>query len=142
MNETPNQISEAPSQNFERLATARRQWIETVLRPWCCAAALQELRKAEQEWTDIAGRVDPAATLWTWAWERFPDLVHPELPGVNETHRITISLAEGAEYTGYPDGRRSARGTLILLDTDACGQSQTHGPFSIDQIRSARTTTP
>ena len=142
MNETSHPNPEAPSQTFELLAAARRDWIETVLRPWCRAAALQELRKAEQEWADLAGRVDPSATLWTWAWERFPDLVHPDLPGVNETHRIAIRDAGGIEYTGYPDGRRSVRGTLVLLDTDDSGQSQTHGPFRIDQIESARTTTP
>ena len=43
--------------NFENLAAARRDWIQQVLRPWCQAASLKELRKAELEWLDIASQL-------------------------------------------------------------------------------------
>lgn len=119
---------------FADLAASRRSWIEQVLRPWCRHMPLQELRRAEQEWFDIAGRADPAATLWTWAWERFPVLVHPDLPGVHETHCVTITLTDGTQYSGYPDARQSQRGVLVLIDYQS-GQMQTCGPFHIDQIR-------
>ncbi|MCA9051772.1 MAG: hypothetical protein KDA89_23705, partial [Planctomycetaceae bacterium] len=51
--------------SFAALAASRREWIDSVLRPWCRQANLKDLRQAESEWTDIAGRVDVAATLWT-----------------------------------------------------------------------------
>lgn len=127
-------------ENFEHLAAARRQWIETVLRPWCRKASASELRKAELEWLDIAGRVDAVATLWTWAWERFPDLVHPDLPGVDETHCVEVTFGDGSVCCGYPDARRSQRGMLVLLGEGSGGESTPHGPFAIDQIRSVRRT--
>ena len=83
--------------NFEQLAAARREWIESVLRVWCRQATFKELRKAEQEWFDIAGRADVNPTLWTWAWERFPDTVHPELPGVHETFEVRVTLNDGQQ---------------------------------------------
>jgi hypothetical protein len=122
--------------SFEHLAAARREWIETVLRPWCHKSSLKELRKAEQEWFDIAGRADVKPTLWTWAWERFPVIVHPDLPGVNETSEVTLTLTDGSQVSGFPDGRRSQRGMLILIGISESGESITHGPISIDQIAS------
>jgi len=122
------------SGGFEQLATARREWIEKVLRPWCQSNALPELRKAEVEWFDIAGRADTNATLWTWAWERFPDIIHPDLPGVNETFELCITLTDGSQISGFPDGRKSQRGMLIVLGVSEAGDHQTYGPISIDQI--------
>ena len=95
---------------FKQLVASRREWIDNTLRPWCEAAKLHELRQAEQEWTDIAGRADPDTTLWTWAWQRFPELVHEGLPGVNETLQVRVTLNDGRSFIGFPDGRRSKRG--------------------------------
>ena len=88
---SPRTHSVPPS--FEDLAASRRQWIDDVLRPWCRQATLRQLRQAEIEWLDIAGRVDLNATLWTWAWERFACLTHPEMAGVNE-YKAFKALAE------------------------------------------------
>jgi hypothetical protein len=118
--------------SFEDLAASRRGWIETVLRPWCLHADLKLLKQADMEWHEFAGRVDAHATLWTWAWERHPALVHDDLAGVNETHEVTVTLRDGRSVTGFPDGRLSLKGQLVLVgssenDTDL-------GPFSIDEI--------
>lgn len=123
--------------SFEDLAAYRRQWIDSVLHPWCRQAPLKQLRQAEIEWLDIAGRVDIDATLWTWAWERFPVLTHPEMSGVNETHAVRVTLKDGTVIDGFPDSRESRRGTLVLArlsvdTTDATGT----GPVSIDDIES------
>lgn len=120
---------QASPQSFEDLATSRRDWIDTVLRPWCRQASLAQLKQAAMEWHDFAGRVDPDATLWTWAWERHPQIVHDDLPGVNETHPVTVSLQDGRTATGFPDGRKSVKGQLVLV-----GEEQELGPFSIDEI--------
>lgn len=125
----------APSLEFEELATSRRQWIDTVLHPWCRTANQKQLMQASLEWLDLAGRVDIDATLWTWAWERFPVLTHPELSGVNETHPVRVRLANGDEFEGFPDSRRSVRGNLVLLGHDeTTGLHAEQGPFSIDAI--------
>lgn len=121
-------------QTFDELAAARRDWIELVLRRWCQQATMKELRKAEQEWFDIAGRADGNATLWTWAWERFPAIVHPDLPGVHETHLVEVLLQDGSKISGYPDSRQSLRGMLVLVGTDDDGAMVTHAAVSIDQI--------
>lgn len=121
-------------QTFEELAAARRDWIEKILRRWCHQATMKELRKAEQEWFDIAGRADANATLWTWAWERFPAIVHPDLPGVHETHLVEVLLQDGSKLSGYPDSRQSLRGMLVLVGTDDDGAMVTHAAVSIDQI--------
>jgi hypothetical protein len=121
-------------QTFEELAAARRDWIEHVLRRWCQQATMKELRKAELEWFDIAGRADTNATLWTWAWERFPAIVHPDLPGVHETHLVEVLLHDGSRLNGYPDSRQSLRGMLVLVGTDEDGAMVTHAAVSIDQI--------
>jgi len=127
-------LPSTPPASFEELAAARRGWIENVLRTWCRHAALKELRKAEQEWFDIAGRADANATLWTWAWERFPNIVHPELPGVHETHEVRVVLTDGSPLSGYPDARLSQRGMLVIVGADASGALVTYEPVSIDQI--------
>lgn len=122
---------------FEQLAASRRQWIEDVLRPWCRVACRKDLIKAEDEWVDIAGRAAAEQTLWTWAWERFPDLVHDGLTGVNETQQVTITLTSGESHTGYPEGRRSQRGELLLVLPDeqtSTSDLSEAGPFSLDEI--------
>jgi len=120
---------------FDELAGSRREWIAAVLRPWCATASLRELRKAEQEWLDIAGKVDPEATLWTWAWERFPEIVHEGLNGVDETFVVRLTLKDGTTHVGFPDARKSRRGELVLLSNTAAGPVE-HGPISIDDIAS------
>ena len=121
---------------FADLATSRREWIENVLVPWCRQASRPDLLNAEAEWGDIAGRVDPAATLWTWAWGRFPDLVHEGLPGINETYPVRVTLQDGTSAVGYPDSRRSEQGRLVIVATGTGGESVEAGPFSIDEIQS------
>ena len=135
---TPNSIGNTSAQTFDQLAAARREWIDQILRPWCQQASLKELRKAELEWFDIAGRADTNATLWTWAWERFPAIVHPELPGVHETHFLQVVLHDGVQITGFPDARQSLRGMLVLVGTDPDGATVTHNAVSIDQISDVR----
>ncbi len=120
--------------DFQSLAASRRDWIEFVLRPWCGRACLKELRKADVEWFDIAGRADPNATLWTWAWERFPAIVHPEMPGVNETTAVCVTLHDGRTASGFPDARRSLRGVVVLVGPDDSGAIVSTEPISIDQI--------
>ena len=134
----PDSTNTASCETFEQLAASRRGWIEQVLRVWCQQASLKELRKAEQEWFDIAGRADANATLWTWAWERFPAIVHPDLPGVHETHLMDVHLHDGSKLSGYPDARQSLRGMLVLVGTDVDGSMMTHGAVSIDQIADVR----
>ncbi|MBC7966618.1 MAG: hypothetical protein H7Z17_11935 [Fuerstia sp.] len=134
----PRSTDTASCETFEQLAAARREWIEQVLRVWCQQASLKDLRKAELEWFDIAGRADANATLWTWAWERFPAIVHPDLPGVHETHLIDVLLLDGSRLSGYPDARQSLRGMLVLVGTDENGSMITHGAVSIDQIADVR----
>jgi hypothetical protein len=128
----------AAPQTFDQLAAARRAWIDQVLRVWCQQASLKDLRKAELEWFDIAGRADANATLWTWAWERFPAIIHPDLPGVHETHLMEVTLHDGSMLSGYPDARQSLRGMLVLVGTSADGSMITHGAVSIDQIADVR----
>ena len=119
---------------FDSLTASRRDWIENTLRPWCQQASLKDLRCAEKEWFDIAGRADMQATLWTWAWERFPDLVHPELAGVNETHEVIVELIDGTTHRGFPDNRSSRRGSLLLISSDSADLPAT----DIDHVRSVR----
>ncbi|MCA9061188.1 MAG: hypothetical protein KDA85_21895, partial [Planctomycetaceae bacterium] len=70
---------------------------------------------------------------WTWAWERFDGLTHPDMAGVNETNRVSVTLTDGRTISGYPDCRQSVRGMLVLFDRDATGPV-TSGPFSVDQV--------
>jgi hypothetical protein len=122
---------------FDELVSSRKQWIEEVLKPWCAGALRKDLRLAELEWVDIAGKIAPEMSLWTWAWGRFPDLVHEELPGVDETAPVTVRLKDGREFTGYPDGRQSERGQLVLVAVD-----DDPGPISIDEIASVTKAPP
>lgn len=128
-------------QTFQEMTASRREWISDVLMPWCKQASFKDLREAEHDWINIAGRVDPAMTLWTWAWSRFPCLIHERLPGVNETLEVRIKLASGEIITGYPDNRESSRGLLVLTVSGEDNITQA-GPFNIDEIISAELTAP
>ena len=124
---------------FEELVASRKGWIETVLKPWCREATLADLQKAAAEWGDIAGRADPQKTLWTWAWCRFPVLVHEGLSGFDEAYELRVTLKDGKVVTGFPDARESREGRLVLLSTTPVragdNGSQTAGPYSIDDVR-------
>ncbi len=126
--------------SFVDLVASRRAWIEEVLKPWCRGASLADLKRAELEWADLAGRIDPQATLWTWAWSRFPDLVHEQLAGVDETHEVRVTLKDGAAYAGYPDNRKSKVGRLVLSSTEAepTRRLVERGPWPIDEIAAVK----
>lgn len=115
---------------FDQLVESRKRWIADVLEPWCRSASRNDLRRVELEWTDLAGKVDPQATLWTWAWGRFPALVSEGIRGVDETWPVAVTLKNGQTYTGYPDARQTEHGQLVLVGTDGGAL----GPFSIDEI--------
>lgn len=136
--ETPKAPPASP--HFQSLAASRRDWIQTILRPWCQTATVQDLRRAELEWHDLAGRADAAATLWTWAWERFPDAVHADFPGLNETWPLEVQLVDGEILRGYPDARRSLRGQLVLVSHEpaATGGLSESVPVLLDQVSSIR----
>jgi hypothetical protein len=119
---------------FDELVAFRQEWIRDVLQPWCTAAGRADLLKAESEWGDIAGRVDPEATLWTWAWGRFPALVHEGLSGVDETHRVRVTLKGGRAAEGFPDGRQTERGWLVLQSESASADDALSAPILIDDI--------
>ena len=132
---TPGSPSVLPA-TFDALVASRRAWIEHVLKPWCRRTTLADLKRAELEWADIAGRIDAKATLWQWAWSRFPDLVHEGLPGVNETYEVRVTLKNEQTCAGYPDSRQSTAGRLVLISgaADAAGRRTQIGPLSIDDI--------
>jgi hypothetical protein len=119
---------------FAELVASRKEWIEAVLKPWCVSAPLVQLRLAEQEWGDIAGRVDPNSSLWSWAWSRFPNLIHEGLAGVNETNEVIVTLRDGTRFVGYPDNRLTVGGKLVLLSRDETDQFEESRPISIDEI--------
>lgn len=116
--------------SFAELIQSRRQWIDTVLTPWCRSAGRKELLLAEQEWADLAGRAGPEMTLWTWAWSRYPELCYDGLTGINETVAVTVRCRNGRTAHGFPDARASERGELVLVGETG----ETLGPFSIDDI--------
>ncbi len=120
---------------FNELAASRKEWIEHVLKPWCQKACLSDLKKAEAEWNDLAGRVDPDATLWTWAWSRFPALVCDGLSGVNETDEVCVTLNDGRNVIGFPDAKVTKAGKLVLLLSSHV-ESKLCEPISIDEIMS------
>ena len=123
---------------FEELVASRKAWLADVLQVWCRAASLSALRRAELEWTDIAGKVAPEKTLWPWAWSRFPDLVHEAL-GIEETSEVEVTLHDGRIVRGFPDARRSQSGQLVLWGQDSPdGDLNERGPFSIEQIASVK----
>jgi hypothetical protein len=119
--------------SFQELVDARKAWIADVLIPWCQAAPLQELRKAAEEWGDIAGRVDPEFSLWLWAWGRFPGLYVEGLRGLDETYEVEVRLRDGGMARGFPDARSSRRGALTLRSA-----SGPLGPFGLDDIVEVR----
>ena len=123
---------------FTDLVVSRREWIDTVLKPWCRSATRIDLLAAEQEWVDIAGRADPRKTLWPWAWSRFPVLYVDDLGGLEETYRVTVTLRDGSEHTGYPDARRSVHGQLVLLGDGSGSGVRDLGPWSIDEVASVK----
>ncbi len=128
-------IPRSASSTFLDLVSSRKAWLADTLQPWCRTATRKELLLAEQEWTDIAGKVDPEMTLWRWAWSRFPGLVHESL-GIEETTEIVVTLASGQEIRGFPDARQSLRGQLVVLTSGASGRFANAGPFSLDDVRS------
>src|SRR5580658_1380612 len=98
---------------FEELVVSRKNWINSVLRPWCVTARRSELLKSEADWMDIAGKVSPDKTLWLWAWSRFPELIHESL-GIEETCEVEVELLDGRVICGFPDARNSLRGQLVI----------------------------
>ncbi len=119
---------------FAELATARKAWIADVLQPWCLQASRTDLRLAELEWVDIAGKVDAGKTLWAWAWSRFPAAVHAEL-GLDETTPLAVTTKQGQTACGYVDARASTSGQLVLLGRPDPNQPiSVLGPFNIDDI--------
>jgi hypothetical protein len=127
-------MQQTPHPSFSHLVASRRDWIESTLKPWCRQAARAELLLAEQEWPDIAGTVDPDKTLWLWAWSRFPALYVDDLPGIEESYAVTVTLRDGTRYSGYPDARRSRQGRLTLIGRDD-RRGDELGPFSIDDVQ-------
>ena len=123
-------------QTFADLVASRKAWLADVLTPWCRQAALADLRRAELEWVDIAGKVDPEKTLWYWAWSRFPELVNADLMAIDEARRVTVVLRDGRRFTGYPDSRRSKQGQLD--HRDARSGSARGAPMRTDRFRSTR----
>lgn len=129
-------------QTFDELADSRRAWINDILVTWCRQANRKELIKALMDWPNLAGQVAPKATLWVWAWSRFPALVHDGLPGLSETNEVRVLLKSGACLTGYPDSRESEQGQLVLLTQDAEGRLVHAEPISIDDIESVEFSHP
>jgi len=125
--------------DFDQLVASRQEWIQTVLVPWCRVASLKHLQRAEREWGDIAGKVDPQATLWVWAWERFPGFIVEGLRGFDETFAVTITLQDGEQQTGFPDARKSQGGALVLVAESGDADL---GPFSIDEIANVERVAP
>ena len=119
---------------FQALSASRRGWIAEFLIPWCRTASVPSLLKAEMEWGDIAGRVDPQFSLWLWAWSRFPVLYVDGLRGLEESFLVQVTLHSGSLHVGYPDSRASQRAQLVLVDRED-GQTVERGPFRLDQVR-------
>lgn len=119
-------------QTFSDLVASRKTWIDDVLKPWCRQATRVELLKAEDEWYNIAGRVDAGFTLWLWAWSRFPTLHVDELQGLDESYVVRVTLRNGDQIAGFPDARQSHRGMLVLLTEN----EEVSTPISIDDVQS------
>jgi hypothetical protein len=114
---------------FAELVDSRRAWLADVLIPWCRVASRKDLMRAEQEWTDIAGKIAPERSLWLWAWSRFPALYVEGLGGLEESWAVAVELRDKPPVSGYPDNRASERGQLVIQTTD--GPTD---PLSIDDI--------
>lgn len=126
--EFPAVPQKAPDKaDFAALVESRKSWIHGELRRWCQHASRKNLLLAEQEWFDIAGKADPAKTLWAWAWSRFPELVHEGI-GIDESVEVIVRTKTGGESRGYPDARQSTAGRLVLIG------SQATSPIIIDDI--------
>ncbi|HUQ71590.1 MAG TPA: hypothetical protein VM165_18825, partial [Planctomycetaceae bacterium] len=119
-------------ETFADLVAARKGWIQQSLRAWCQRASRKDLLLAEPEWFDIAGKADPARTLWAWAWSRFPELVHLDL-GIDESAEVEVTLKDGRTIRGYPDARKSLAGRLVLI-----AASNETGPMSMNDIATVR----
>lgn len=128
-------MQRAPQPTFPDLVASRREWIESTLKPWCRQATRANLLLAEQEWLDIAGQVDPEKTLWLWAWSRFPVLCVDDLPGIEESYAVAVTLRDGSRHVGYPDARRSRQGRLVLIGGRQGGHAEDREPFSIDDVQ-------
>lgn len=128
--------------SFQELATSRRNWIEEVLIPWCRSANSASLLQAELDWVNLAGGVDPKATLWVWAWSRYPVLAHDGLPGLNETNEVRVTTLSGEIVVGYPDNSATHGSRLVLLTRLANGNFAHYEPISIDNIRSVELADP
>jgi len=131
---------ETHMQTFQELAASRRHWIDEVLIPWCQQASRSELRAAMLDWINVAGHVDPDATLWTWAWARFPALTHEGVIGVDETKEVRVRLKSGEVAVGFPDSRESQNGQLVLLGKTDDDRFEQLGPFPIDDIETVEIT--
>ena len=129
--DSPSSSQSAEPATYVTLVAARRDWIETVLRPWCRAASLRDLRMAESQWADLAGDVGVRETLWAWAWERFPALCEPGLAPPSESRAVRVIRTDGDSFVGTPDGRRSQRGELWLVAEES---REDLGPFPLDEI--------
>ena len=118
---------------FADLVASRKAWLAEVLQPWCLAAAQKDLRLAELEWVDIAGKVDPHKTLWFWAWSRFPDLVHAELAGIDETRRVTVALPDRAFSYFDPQDRqwRADPGAYSVMVGRSCEAIELTGQVTL-----------
>jgi hypothetical protein len=114
---------------FSDLVASRRAWLADVLTPWCRVAARADLIRAEQEWTDIAGKIAPERSLWLWAWSRFPALYVEGLGGLEESWPVKLIRRDGTVLEGFPDNRASGRGQLVIQT--ATGATD---PISIDDI--------
>lgn len=126
------------ARKFAELVDSRKKWIAEELIPWCRQAERKELRLAELDWQDIAGKIAPEKSLWFWAWERFPELVHAELQGMDEASTVEVTMRDGGVHRGHPDARESTHGELVLVGRGAAGGMVMLGPFSIDEIQSIR----
>ena len=131
-------MAAAEGSTFPQLVESRSRWIEDELRPWCRAASRRDLLLAETEWTDLAGTPDPESSLWTWAWGRHPILIHDGLNQMDETREVIVELRDGTCLSGYPDGRSSKRGMLVLLNARTDGRTVELEPVSIDDIAAVR----
>ena len=125
---------------YSDLVVSRKAWLDNVLRPWCFQAGYKDLLLAEGEWQNLAGKVEPQKTLWYWAWSRFPELVHPDISDINETHALTVELKNGDQYTGFPDARESLHGKLVIQLTEQTdkGMANTQKQFKIDEIHTVQ----
>ncbi|MFV0445330.1 MAG: hypothetical protein ACK5Q5_17270 [Planctomycetaceae bacterium] len=123
--------------DFQDLIDSRKSWIAEVLIPWCRQAELPELRKAADEWFDIAGRIEPDFSLWLWAWSRFPCLYVEGLQGLDETYEVHVTLRDGRRFQGFPNARESRRGVLVLQTLTG-----PEGPWRLDEVQSVERSTP